>query len=218
MKKTHPAVTNYPSPLSKKRPSLSNQEKKKKIETHFQAIMETLGLDMSDSSLKKTPGRVARMFVEEVFSGLSLESFPSMTYLDDPQGKKGSELILTKVSFTSFCEHHFVPMHGYAIVAYIPRGKLIGISKIPRLVRYFASRPQLQERLTLQIADSLSLVLDTPDVAVSIKAEHFCVIARGIEDDESNTVTNVLRGAFEKDPLRKEEFFDAMQRAINCQR
>ena len=114
-------------------------------------------------------------------------------------------MVLVKVSFTSFCEHHFVPMRGVVYVAYLPNERLIGLSKIPRIVRYFARRPQVQERLTAQIADALSLLLETEDVAVSCMAEHFCVIARGVEDGESHTVTNVLRGAFEKDAnLRRE--------------
>ena len=121
-------------------------------------------------------------------------------------------MVFMKVNFCSFCEHHFVPMIGSAYVAYLPHRKLIGLSKIPRLVRFFSRRPQVQERLTAQIADSLSLLVESEDVAVSLRAEHYCIKARGIEEDESHAITHCLRGAFESNPLLRREFFDAIQR------
>lgn len=122
-------------------------------------------------------------------------------------------MVFVKVNFTSFCEHHFVPMMGHAYVAYLPKGKLIGLSKIPRIVKFFAKRPQVQERLTAQIADSLATILETEDVAVSITAQHFCVVARGIEDQNSHTTTNDFRGKFEEASLERQEFFQAMNKS-----
>jgi GTP cyclohydrolase IA len=197
----------------KEKALLPDAEKIELIATHFREIMLTLGLDLDDPSLAKTPYRVARMYVNEVFQGLNPENFPHMTTVpnDDTEGAP-SHFVFVSVSFTSFCEHHFVPMHGYAYVAYRPNKKLLGLSKIPRLVRYFARRPQLQERLTAQVAEHLSKYVDTEDVAVSIAATHFCVVARGIEDQCSKTITNVMRGGFENDPALRQEFFEAIKR------
>jgi GTP cyclohydrolase I len=208
-----PKITRFPSPLKKLPRKLSEEEKVEYIATRFKEIMEILGLDLSDPSLSKSPYRVAKMYVNEVFSGLDPSTFPEISYIDNPsESQKRGSIVSTKVSFTSFCEHHFVPMWGTASVAYIPHDKLIGLSKIPRIVRFFAKRPQVQERLTAQIADSLALLLNTEDVAVSLTVEHFCVIARGIEDDHSHTITNVLRGQFESNPLRQHEFFESVNR------
>lgn len=208
----NPAVTHYPTPIHQGA-QLTEKKKIEVIETHFRKIMEALGLDLSDPSLEKTPNRVARMYVQEVFSGLQTENFPKVSFIPDMiHSDHRANIVLVKVSFTSFCEHHFVPMHGKAYVAYIPQGKLIGLSKIPRIVRYFAKRPQVQERLTAQIADSLSLLLGHENVAVSLLAEHFCVIARGIEDEHSHTITNELRGDFFTNPLLRREFFEAVNR------
>ncbi len=204
-----PFITSFPTPV--KPNSLSDVEKIQTIETHFRAIMETLGLDLDDPSLNTTPNRVARMYVQEIFSGLKPDAFPKISFF--PYDSKGNpSMILVKGSFTSFCEHHFVPMHGRAYVAYLPKDKIIGLSKISRIIRYFSKRPQVQERMTCQIADSLSLLLDLEDVAVSLVATHYCVIARGVEDDHSHTVTNSLHGAFQKDESLKKEFFDAIHR------
>jgi GTP cyclohydrolase IA len=211
----NPAITRFPSPIKIKSSKLSNEEKIEQIASRFKEIMEILGLDLTDESLTKTPFRVAKMYVNEIFSGLDFEQFPSISYIHDHfkhQGK--SNIVFMKVNFNSFCEHHFVPMIGTVYVAYLPNKKLIGLSKIPRLVRYFSRRPQVQERLSAQIVDSLSLILDTEDVAVSITAEHFCILARGIEDDESHAITNVLRGKFDSDESLKQEFFEAINRAI----
>ena len=210
-----PSVTNYPSPLLQAS-NLTPEEKIDQIADRFKEIMEILGLDLEDESLKKTPYRVARMYVNEIFSGLNLEEFPNISFFGDYyKHETRSNLVLVKVNFTSFCEHHFVPFIGYAYVAYVPNEKIIGLSKIPRIVRFFAKRPQVQERLTAQIADSLSLLLESEDVAVSITAEHFCVKARGIQDENSHTTTNVIRGQFLTDPLRKQEFFEGINRHVN---
>lgn len=212
-KKTHisPAETHFPTP--KRRVPYSEEEKIEIIADHFKEIMTTLGLDLSNDSLAKTPSRVAKMFVKEVFSGLDENNFPDISFFEDKlHHESQTSMIFTKVGFTSFCEHHFVPMSGFAYVAYYPHNRIIGISKIPRLVRYFARRPQLQERLTAQIADSLAILLETEDVAVSITARHECVMARGIQDGESHTITNVLRGEFHSKDASKREFFEAINR------
>lgn len=210
---THPAITRFPSPLVSKKSKLSKEQKVEEIAGHFKKIMEILGLDLADESLAKTPLRVAKMYVTEIFSGLDLDQFPTMSYIKDHYKHNGkSNIVFMKVNFSSFCEHHFVPMIGTAYVAYLPNEKLIGLSKIPRLVRYFARRPQVQERLSAQIADSLALILETEDVAVSITAEHYCILARGIEDDETHAITNVLRGKFDSDASLREEFFESINR------
>lgn len=207
------AVTRFPTPLNKKTETLSNEEKISLIKDKFYEIMTVLGLDLDDDSLRRTPERIAKMYVEEIFSGLSEDKFPEVSFFEDRfQHDKHSNTVLVKVNFTSFCEHHFVPMNGTAYVSYIPNGKLIGLSKIPRIVRYFAKRPQVQERLTAQIADSLCLLLDTEDVGVTLAARHYCVIARGIEDENGHTVTNVLRGRFETDETVRREFFEGVNR------
>lgn len=208
-----PAITHFPSPIAPCMPNLSQEEKIELIAHHFKKILDILGLNSEDGSLKDTPQRVAKMYVEEVFSGLSIDTFPEITFFEDEfhQEHKGNT-VFVKVGFTSFCEHHFVPFSGFAYIAYIPENQLIGLSKIPRIVRYFAKRPQVQERLTAQIADSLSILLNSENVAVSVSAKHFCVIARGVEDENSNTITNVLRGKFKSDDCLRREFFDSINR------
>lgn len=207
------AVTNFPSPTVRPHPDLSNEQKIEYIAKRFREIMEVLGLDLTNDSLANTPQRVAKMYVNEIFSGLDEKNFPEISFFENAsQPNQRSSIVFTKVNFNSFCEHHFVPMNGTAFVAYLPNDKLIGLSKIPRLVRYFARRPQLQERLTAQIADSLAILLETENVAVSIVAQHFCIIARGIEDAESRTITNVLRGDFDSNVDMRHEFFEAINR------
>ncbi len=204
------SVTNYPSPIIDN-PDLSNDQKIAVIETHFREIMRTLGLDLNDPSLAKTPNRVAKMYVQEVFSGLDRNTFPSVTFVPDRfQSEEDSNIVLVKVGFTSFCEHHFVPMHGTAHVAYLPNGRLIGLSKIARVVRFFARRPQLQERLTAQIADSIRILLNTEHVAVSLTATHFCVVARGVEDEAGTATTQVLKGNFRSDETLRKQFLEGI--------
>ncbi len=198
--------------LSKVRPTpmvannLNDDEKIAKITQHFREIMLTLGLDLDDDSLRETPRRVAKMYVREVFSGLNPSFFPSITCIDNKLGY--NEMVTVKdVSIISVCEHHFVTIDGRATVSYIPRDKVIGLSKINRIAKFFSRRPQVQERLTKQIADCLTAVLETDDVAVSIRAKHYCVIQRGVEDAESETVTSDLRGSFREDSRTRAEFF-----------
>jgi len=208
-----PAITRFPTPLAKNPPQLSDEEKIAVITDRFRDIMEVLGLDLTDDSLAHTPSRVAHMYVKEVFGGLDLANFPSMSFFDhDFDAEHKGNTVFLKVGFTSFCEHHFVPMSGFAYIAYVPQKKLIGLSKVPRIVRYFARRPQLQERLAAQIADSLSIILQTNDVAVSISARHYCVMARGIQDENSHAITTILRGQFGEDDNLRREFFEGINR------
>lgn len=207
--------THYPSPIVDNPPHLSEDEKIEVIAEKYKDIMTVLGLDLDDDSLKHTPHRIARMYVKEIFSGLDYNNFPDVSFFENkfhPSKGESANIVLVKVNFTSFCEHHFVPMRGYAYVAYVPHKKLIGLSKIPRIVRFFAKRPQVQERLAAQIADSLSLLLETENIAISIIAEHYCVIARGIENEHSNTVTNILRGLFQTNDSIRREFFESIKR------
>ena len=164
------------------------------IEQHFTGIMNVLGLDLSDDSLTDTPKRVAKMYVKEFFKGLDYENFPKATVIDN---KMDAGMVVEKnVKVMSNCEHHFVTIDGVACVAYIPGKKVIGLSKINRIVNFFARRPQVQERLTNQIWHALAFILETEDVAVYIDAVHFCVRSRGVEDSNSSTVTSKLGGAF----------------------
>lgn len=211
---TEAAVTRFPSPITEEINAMADEEKIEYIAERFRDIMEVLGLDLEDDSLCRTPYRVAKMYVKEIFSGLNIENFPEITFMEDHYHKDGkSNIVFVKVHFTSFCEHHFVPMMGYAYVAYLPNGKLIGLSKISRIVKFFAKRPQVQERLTAQIADSLSTVLETEDIAVSITAQHFCVVARGIEDQNGHTTTNDFRGKFEEEGPLRQEFYEAVNQS-----
>jgi len=182
----------------------SDDEKIAIIQEHFKAIMETLGLDLTDDSLKGTPKRVAKMYVKEIFSGLNPANKPSVALFDNKY--KYNEMLVEKnISFYSNCEHHFVPIIGKAHLAYISNGRVIGLSKLNRLVEYYAKRPQVQERLTMQIAKELQKELGTEDVAIVIDAKHLCVASRGVEDDTSSTITSFYGGKF-KEEKRKEEF------------
>ncbi len=184
---------------------LSDDEKIAKISGHFKEIMLTLGLDLNDDSLQQTPQRVAKMYVREVFSGLSPDNFPKITSIENKLGY--NEMVTVKeISIISVCEHHFVTIDGKATISYIPKDKVIGLSKLNRIAKFFSRRPQVQERLTKQIADCLTHVLETEDVAVSIHAKHYCVVQRGVEDSGSETVTSDLRGAFREDARTRSEF------------
>jgi GTP cyclohydrolase I len=191
---------------------LSDDEKIKRITEHVRGIMQTLGLDLTDDSLQQTPHRVAKMYVREVFSGLCPKNFPSITSIENKLGY--NEMVTIKdISIISVCEHHFVTIDGLATISYIPKNRVIGLSKINRIARFFARRPQVQERLTKQIADCLCTVLETDDVAVSIHAKHYCVIQRGVEDTGSVTVTSDLRGAFRDDARTRNEFLSLLNAA-----
>lgn len=196
-------MTSIETPMKADAFVLSNDEKKAKIALHFAQIMDTLGLDLQDDSLKGTPARVAKMYVEEVFSGLDPKNKPSVTLFENSYLYQ--EMLVEKdITVKSFCEHHFVPIVGRAQVAYKPNGKVIGLSKINRIVQHFAKRPQVQERLTVQIANELKRVLRTEDVAVLIDARHKCVSLRGVEDDASSTITSSFHGDFLNDTSRRE--------------
>jgi len=184
---------------------LSNEEKIEKITEKFTEILETLGLDLTDDSLAETPKRVAKMYVNEVFGGLDPHKFPKMTVIDNKMNYD-QMIVVQSIECLSFCEHHLLPIDGLATVAYIPNKKVIGLSKINRIVQYFSRRPQVQERLTKQIADCLQYVLDTEHVAVHINAKHYCVMMRGIEDTHSTTATSDIRGHFKALPETREEF------------
>ena len=188
-----------------KKNGLSDDAKIDIIEKHFAEIMKTLELDLDDDSLHETPRRVAKMYVRECFAGLNPENFPKMTAIEN-QMNYDQMIVVKKINTISVCEHHFVTIDGLATVAYIPRKKVIGLSKINRVVKFFSQRPQVQERLTKQIADCLEQSLETPDVAVFIDAKHYCVASRGVGDTSSTTVTTDLRGAFKSDSKTRKEF------------
>jgi GTP cyclohydrolase I len=182
---------------------LDDESKIGMIEEQFRKIMTVLGLDLTDDSLRNTPRRVAKMFVKEIFKGLDPANKPEITLFDNKY--QYSDMLLEKdITVKSYCEHHFVPIVGRAHVAYISNGKVIGLSKINRIVDYFARRPQVQERLTIQIAEELKKILDTEDVAVFLESTHFCVTMRGVEDDHSSTITTSFHGKFKNDQRRNE--------------
>ncbi len=195
--------TSYDTPLRDDAFYLSDEQKMQKIEHHFREIMLTLGLDLADDSLRGTPKRVAKMYVQEIFSGLNPANMPKVALFDN-RYRYNEMLVEKNITFYSNCEHHFVPIIGKAHVAYIANGKVIGLSKINRIVQYFAKRPQVQERLTVQIGNALKELLGTDDVAVVIDAVHMCVTSRGIQDQSSSTVTSYYGGAFKSDNKRKE--------------
>jgi GTP cyclohydrolase IA len=184
---------------------LSHKQKVAKIEKHFTEIMKTLGLDLADDSLIETPLRVAKMYCGEIFWGLDYEAFPKCTTVENKM--QYDEMVIEGgVSVQSNCEHHFVVIDGLATVAYLPKQKVLGLSKINRVVEYFSKRPQIQERLTSQIYHALSYILETEDVAVVIDAQHYCVKSRGVEDTGSHTITSHMGGVFRTIPSVRAEF------------
>ena len=184
---------------------LSSEEKKEIIQEHMSSIMQTLGLDLSDDSLTQTPHRVARMFVDEIFSGLDYKNFPKVSVFENKM--HFDEMVkVCNITITSTCEHHFVVMDGIAKVAYMPSDKIIGLSKVNRIVQFFGHRPQVQERLTQQIEVALQTLLNTKNVAVSITATHYCVKSRGVKDQTSVTTTTALGGLFKNNPSSRHEF------------
>lgn len=181
----------------------SKEDKKTNISSLFAKIMEELELDLSDDSLKGTPDRVAKMFIDEMFYGLDYDNFPKCTAVDNKMHY--DEMVsVDRISMSSACEHHFVIIDGFATVSYIPKDKVIGLSKINRIVDFFSKRPQIQERLTEQIFWALAYILDTENIAVKIKAVHYCVKARGVKDVTSNTTTTKLGGSFKDADVRNE--------------
>lgn len=205
-------ATSLETPMREDAFLLSDEQKMLLIENKFRDIMNVLGLDLTDDSLNGTPHRVAKMFVKEIFSGLNPENKPKISVFDN-KFKYGEMLVEKNINMNSTCEHHFLPIVGKAHVAYVSSGQVIGLSKINRVVDYFARRPQVQERLTVQIANELKRILKTEDVAVIIDAKHLCVSSRGIQDEGSSTITAEYGGAF-KDPLRKEEFLKYLSLSI----
>lgn len=197
-------ATSIDTPMRDDAFDLSDERKMEIIEDKFREIMETMGLDLNDDSLKGTPHRVAKMFVQEIFNGLNPDNKPKVSVFEN-KFKYGEMLVEKNINMNSTCEHHFLPIVGKAHVAYISSGEVIGLSKINRIVDYFARRPQVQERLTVQVANELKTILKTDDVAVVIDAKHMCVSSRGIQDESSSTVTAEYSGKF-KDKSVREEF------------
>lgn len=193
-------------------PLLKKDEWKiKKIEKNFTTIMETLGLDLTDDSLIDTPKRVAKMYVNEIFWGLKPENFPKCTVIENKMGY--DEMVVEKdITLMSNCEHHFVTIDGKAHIAYIPKDKVLGLSKLNRIVEYFARRPQVQERIAEQVYHALSFILGTEDVAVVIEGVHYCVKSRGVEDHSSHTVTAKLGGCFKSEPDCRAEFMSLIKK------
>ncbi|TAE01097.1 MAG: GTP cyclohydrolase I FolE [Bacteroidetes bacterium] len=195
--------TSYDTPLRSDAFLMADEVKIQEIEKHFREIMNILGLDLNDDSLKGTPHRVAKMYIKEVFSGLNPKNKPDIKLFENKY--KYNEMLVEKdITFYSNCEHHFVPIIGKAHVAYISNGQVIGLSKLNRIVQYFAKRPQVQERLTVQIAEEMKRVLQCEDVAVVIDAVHLCVSSRGIQDVSSSTLTAAYHGKFQNEATRSE--------------
>jgi GTP cyclohydrolase I len=190
---------------------LTSSEKINIIQDKFYDIMVTLGLDLTDDSLADTPKRVAKMFVNEIFWGLDYDAFPKCTTIQNKMGYN-EMLIERNINVQSNCEHHFVIIDGLATVGYIPKDVVLGLSKINRVVEYFAKRPQVQERLTEQVFHALEYILDTDNIAVVIDAQHYCVKSRGVEDTGSSTVTSKLGGAFKNDPTTRAEFMSIVNK------
>ena len=198
--------TSHNTPLRNDAFTLSAEEKMELIKVDVRHIMETLGLDLTDDSLCGTPNRVAKMFVKEIFSGLDPKRKPSASTFENKY-KYGEMLVEKNITVYSTCEHHLLPIVGKAHVAYISNGTVVGLSKMNRIVDYYAKRPQVQERLTIQIVKELQQVLNTQDVACVIDAKHLCVNSRGIRDIESSTVTSEMGGKFKEETTRR-EFLD----------
>ena len=201
--------TSVDTPMRPDAFELSDAEKMQKIEAHFREIMHIMGLDLTDDSLKGTPQRVAKMYIEEIFSGLNPANKPKIALFDNKY-QYNQMLVEKNITFYSNCEHHFVPIIGKAHVAYISKGKVIGLSKINRIVQYYAKRPQVQERLTNQIGLELKAALGTEDIAIVIDAVHLCVSSRGVQDINSATITSFYSGKFEQEAT-KQEFLSYIQ-------
>jgi GTP cyclohydrolase I len=195
--------TSADTPMREDAFEISDDEKMAIIEDKFRDIMETMGLNLTDDSLRGTPHRVAKMFIKEIFYGLNPANKPKISVFEN-KFKYKEMLVEKNINMNSTCEHHFLPIVGKAHVAYISSGEVIGLSKINRIVDYYARRPQVQERLTVQIANELKAVLKTDDVAVVIDAKHMCVSSRGIQDESSSTVTAEYSGKFKEKEVRDE--------------
>jgi GTP cyclohydrolase I len=187
---------------------LNPQERIDSIATHFTHIMSWLGMDLTDDSMAESPIRVSKMYVNELMWGLNPDNFPKCTVVENKMGY--DEMVLEKgIQVISLCEHHFQTISGTACVAYIPKNKVLGLSKLGRVVEYFSRRPQIQERLTEQVYHALSYILETDNIAVLINAEHYCIKARGLQQHGSTTITSKLGGAFKEESALRAEFFSA---------
>jgi GTP cyclohydrolase I len=196
-------VSSWETPMKKNAFEMDDEEKIDKIEIHFRNIMEILGLDLNDDSLQGTPRRVAKMYVQEVFSGLNPKNRP-IARLFENKYNYDQMLVEKDITFYSHCEHHFVPIYGKIHVAYFSSGKVVGLSKINRIVQYFAKRPQVQERLTVQIGKELEMILQTENVGVVVDANHMCVASRGVGDTNSKTGTAYFSGKFKEENVKRE--------------
>ena len=196
-------LTTVDTPLRSDAFKIDEELKIELIEKNFKEIMHILGLDLSDESLRDTPQRVAKMYVKEIFNGLNPENKPQPTLFEN-KFKFNEMLVEKNITIYSYCEHHFVPIIGKAHIAYFPKNHVIGLSKLNRIAQYYAKRPQVQERLTMQIASELKETLQTDDVAVLIDADHLCVASRGVNDVNSSTITSSYNGKFLNDETRKE--------------
>ncbi len=203
----HHVGTSVETPLREDAFEMDDDLKIELIQKHFKEIMNIMGLDLTDDSLQGTPYRVAKMYVKEVFSGLNPKNKPAIKVFENKY-QYNQMLVEKNITFYSNCEHHFVPIFGKAHVAYISKGEVIGLSKINRIVQYYSKRPQVQERLTMQIGNELKEVLGTDDVAVIMDAYHLCVSSRGIEDTNSSTVTSYFSGKFQHDEQARNEFME----------
>lgn len=203
-------MTSIETPLRPDAFEKSDEEKMIVIEQHFKAIMEALGLDLTDDSLMGTPHRVAKMYVQEIFSGLHPDNRPKISVFDNSYNYD-KMLVEANIHFNSTCEHHFLPIVGKAHIGYVSGGKVIGLSKLNRIVDYFARRPQVQERMTVQIYNELCEVLNTQDVIVVVEATHLCVSSRGIKDTSSYTTTLQYGGVFEAKEMRN-DFFSLLKK------
>ncbi|UPQ78671.1 GTP cyclohydrolase I FolE [Flavobacterium azooxidireducens] len=203
-------MTSAETPLRPDAFDKSDSEKMATIEKHFHLIMEEMGLDMTDDSLRGTPHRVAKMFIQEIFSGLNPVNKPKISVFENSY-HYDKMLVEANISFNSTCEHHFLPIIGKAHIGYVSNGKVIGLSKLNRIVDYFARRPQVQERMIMQIFNELKSVLNTEDVIVVVEAEHLCVSSRGIKDSSSYTSTIQYGGIF-KEKENRNDFFNLMKK------
>ena len=193
------------TPMNTDYANIDRKEKIDIIEKSMTVIMKTLGLDLTDDSLIETPKRVAKMYVNETMWGLDYEAFPKCTTVDNKM--KYDEMVVERnITVQSLCEHHILPIVGKATIAYVPKNKVLGLSKMPRIVEYFSRRPQIQERLTEQIFHALQFILETEDIAIVIDATHLCVSSRGVEDNSASTITSKLGGGFKTDPAARAEF------------
>ncbi|WP_130735022.1 GTP cyclohydrolase I FolE [Flavobacterium sp. J27] len=203
-------MTTAETPLRQDAFDITDEAKMEIIETHFEVIMKTLGLDLTDDSLSGTPHRVAKMFVKEIFSGLNPSNKPKISVFDNSY-HYDKMLVEANISFNSTCEHHFLPIVGKAHIGYVSSGKVIGLSKLNRIVDYFAKRPQVQERMIMQIFNELKAVLQTENVIVVIEAKHLCVSSRGIKDESSFTTTLQYGGVFEQQEYR-DDFYQLIKK------